>query len=154
MALDRALPLSVGMTFISDQLVHRVIGCAIDVHRELGPGLLESTYGRCFRLELSRTGIPFANEVWLPLVYKGHRLENAYRIDLMIEDRLIVEVKAIDKLLPVHVAQVMTYLRLSGAHQGLLINFNESRLKDGLKSVMLRERTASSASEPSTDEKM
>ena len=90
----------------------------------------------------------------MPLVYKGYRLDNAYRIDLMIEDRLIVEVKAIDKLLPVHVAQVMTYLRLSGAGQGLLINFNESRLKDGLKSVMLRERSASSASEPSTDKKM
>jgi GxxExxY protein len=142
------------MTFISDPLVQRVIGCAIDVHRQLGPGLLESTYGRCFRLELGRCGIPFTNEVWLPLVYRGHQLDNAYRLDLIIEDRLIVEVKAIDKLLPVHVAQVMTYLRLSGARQGLLINFNESRLKDGLKSVMLRERTASSASEPSTDEKM
>jgi len=90
----------------------------------------------------------------VPLVYKGYRLDNAYRIDLMIEDRLIVEVKAIDKLLPVHVAQVMTYLRLSGAGQGLLINFNEARLKDGLKSVMLRAPAASSPSEPSTDEKM
>jgi GxxExxY protein len=142
------------MSFISDPLVHRVIGCAIDVHRELGPGLLESPYCRCLRFELARREIAFSNEVWLPLVYKGLRLHNAYRIDLMVEGRLVVEVKAIDKILPVHLAQVKTYLRLSGAGQGLIFNFHEARLKDGIKSVMLRDSISSSTSESSTDEEI
>src|SRR5688572_26277315 len=122
------------MTFITDPLAQHVIGCAISVHRELGPGLLESTYARCFRLELGRRRIRFSNEVWLPIIYKATRLDNAYRIDLMIEDRLVVEIKAIEKILPVHTAQLLTYVRLSRAGQGLLFNFNEARLKDGIKS--------------------
>lgn len=140
------------MTFISHPLVHQVIGCAIAVHRELGPGLLESTYGRCFRLELVRQQIKFASELLVPIIYKGTRVENAYRIDLLIEDWLVVEIKAIDQLLPVHQAQVLTYLKLSGARQGLLINFNSSRLKDGIKSVLLRDSVPASPSIPSTVE--
>jgi GxxExxY protein len=140
------------MTFVAHPLVHQVIGCGIAVHRELGPGLLESTYSRCFRIELLRQRIKFTDELLVPIIYKGTRVENAYRIDLLVEDWLVVEVKAIEKLLPVHQAQVLTYLKLSGARQGLLINFNSPRLKDGIKSV-LRDPVPSNASGPSTVEK-
>ena len=103
------------MTFVSHPLVHQVIGCGIAVHRELGPGLLESTYGRCFRIELAQHRIKFTSEVLVPINYKGTRVENAYRIDLLIEDWLVVEIKAVETLFPVHQAQLLTYLRLSGA---------------------------------------
>lgn len=140
------------MTFISDPLAGRVIGCAITVHRELGPGLLESTYARCFRLELAHQRIRFSSEVWLPIVYRGTRLENAYRMDLVVEDRLIVEVKAIEKILPVHKAQLLTYVRHVRAKQGLFFNFNEARLKDGIRSVLLGGSVSSLSSDSSTVE--
>ena len=140
------------MTFVADPLVHEVIGCAITVHRELGPGLLESTYARCFKLELTHRRIRFANEVWLPIVYRGTTLDNAFRMDLMVEDWLIVEVKAIEKILPVHKAQLLTYVRLSRARQGLLFNFNQARLKDGILSVLLGGSVSSLSSDPSTVE--
>ena len=141
------------MAFIADPLAQQVIGCAISVHRALGAGLLESTYARCFRLELARQRIRFSSEVWLPIMYKTTRLDNAYRIDLMVEDKLVVEIKAVEKILPVHQAQLLTYVRLSGAGQGLLFNFNEARLKDGIKSVILGAGAASIPSNPSTVEK-
>jgi GxxExxY protein len=127
------------MTFVSDPLVHDVIGCAIDVHRALGPGLLESTYGRCFRAELTAKRITFKTEVPVLIHYRDLRLDGGYRIDLLVEARLIVEIKAVEALQPIHTAQVLTYLRLSGIRQGLIINFNCPRLKDGLKSVLLRD---------------
>jgi GxxExxY protein len=123
------------MTYVSDPLVHRVIGCAIAVHRELGPGLLESSYSRCFQAELAYRGIAFKTEVGVHITYRDLRIDNAYRIDLLVDDWLVVEVKATESILQVHAAQVMTYLRLTGARQGLIINFNCARLKDGLKSV-------------------
>lgn len=138
------------MTFVAHPLVHQVIGCGVDVHRELGPGLLESTYGRCFRIELARHRIKFTSELLVPIIYKGTRVENAYRIDLLIEDWLVVEIKAVEQLLPVHKAQVLTYLKLSRARQGLLINFNSPRLKDGIKSVLLRDSVPSDPSVSST----
>ena len=144
------------MTYITDPLVHDAIGAAIEVHKELGPGLLESTYAHCYKVELAERRISFAAQVWLPVVYKGQRLNDGYRLDLLIEDRLVVEVKAVDKLLPVYDAQVMTYLRLSGARQGLIFNFNEKRLKDGIRSIMLRDSAnsvSSSSSDSSTVEK-
>ena len=140
------------MAFIEDPLVHEVIGCAIAVHRELGPGLLESAYNRCFRLELAHRKIRFSNEVWLPIQYRGISLDNAYRMDLMVEDWLIVEVKAIEKVLPVHRAQLLTYIRLSRARHGLLFNFNEPRLKDGIHSVILGGSVSSPSTTPSTVE--
>jgi len=140
------------MSFVADPLVQEVIGCAINVHRELGPGLLESTYARCFRLELAHRRIRFSNEVWLPIVYRRTRLENAYRMDLLIEDWLIVEVKAVDQILPVHKSQLLTYVRLSRAKQGLLFNFNEACLKDGIRSVLLGGSVTSLSPDPSTDE--
>jgi GxxExxY protein len=140
------------MALIANPLVHEVIGCAIAVHRELGPGLLESAYNRCFRLELAHRKIRFSNEVWLPILYRGISLDNAYRMDLMVEDWLIVEVKAIEKVLPVHRAQLLTYIRLSRARQGLLFNFNEPRLKDGIHSVILGGSVSSPSTIPSTVE--
>ena len=117
-------------------LAHTVIGCAIAVHRALGPGLLESAYGRCVRHELTRRGVRFRPEVPLPLIYDGVTLDCAYRVDLIVEDELMVELKSVDRLLPIHQTQVLTYLKLADLHHGLLINFNVSRLVDGVRSVL------------------
>ena len=116
-----------------NQLTERIIGAAIEVHRVTGPGLLESAYAECLCYELSRSGIEFKREVRLPIEYKGLKLDCGYRIDLLVEDSVIVEVKAVEHLLPVHSAQLLTYLRLSGRKVGLLLNFNETILKNGLK---------------------
>jgi GxxExxY protein len=124
------------MSLISHPLARAVIGCAIDVHRELGPGLLESTYGRCLGFELASRDLPFKTEVPMPVRYKGVYLDCGYRVDLIIDDWLLVEIKSVEKLLPIHVAQALTYLRLSGARQILLINFNVTRLVDGVKSLL------------------
>ena len=124
------------MALVEDPLVQKMIGCAMQVHRFLGPGLLESAYRRCLCRELREQRIQFRTEVPLPLEYRGERLDCGYRLDLIIEDWLVIEVKAVERLLPIHTAQVVTYLRLSGARQGLLINFNVPRLKDGIKSVL------------------
>jgi GxxExxY protein len=137
--------------FASDPLVERVIGCAITVHRELGPGLLETVYRRCMCAELATAEIPFRTEVVVPVIYRNLRLDAGHRIDILVDQRLVVEVKAVERLLPIHTAQVVTYLRLANAKQGLLMNFNSPRLKDGLKSVLLRE-PSSGSSDPSTEE--
>jgi GxxExxY protein len=118
-------------------LSNAVIGCAIEVHRQLGPGLLESTYRQCLGHELSISGIAIRVEHALPVVYKGVQLDCGYRIDLFVEDEIIVELKSVDKLLPIHEAQLLTYLRLADVKQGFLINFNVTQLKEGLKSFVL-----------------
>jgi GxxExxY protein len=110
----------------------KVIGAAIEVHRHLGPGLLESAYSTCLSHELALQGIPFYREVPLPLTYKNVLLETAYRLDFLVGDSLIVELKAVEKLEPVHQAQLLTYLRLSGKRIGLILNFNVPVLKDGI----------------------
>jgi GxxExxY protein len=120
----------------SSPLVHTVIGCAIAVHRALGPGLLESAYGRCVQHELTQRGLHFRPEVPLPLIYDGVALDCAYRADLIVEDTLLVEFKSVDHLLPIHQTQVLTYLKLADLHHGLLINFNVSKLVDGIRSVV------------------
>jgi GxxExxY protein len=120
-----------------DALSNRVIGCALEVHRELGPGLLESTYEQCLAYELSLAGLEFKAQHVLPVKYKGVLIECGYRVDLLVQDSLIVELKSVDKLLPIHEAQLLTYLKLSGVHTGLLMNFNVSYLKDGLKRMVL-----------------
>lgn len=111
----------------------KVIGCAIEVHRELGPGLLESTYEHCLARELSLAGLPFRRQVPLPVHYKGAKLDCGYRIDFVIGGSLLVELKIVDQLNPVHQAQILTYLKLSGIRVGLLINFNVEVLRDGIK---------------------
>jgi len=112
---------------------HAVIGLAIDVHRELGPGLLESAYEECLAYELQRSSIRFLRQEPVPITYKGLHLECGYRLDLLIEDRLVVELKSVDELLPIFDAQVLTYMKLANKSVGLLINFNVPVLKMGLK---------------------
>jgi GxxExxY protein len=113
-----------------------IIAAAIEVHRHLGPGLLESAYEVCLCHELSIRGIPFQRQRELPVVYKGLRLDAGYRIDVLAEETVIVELKAVEALAPIHSAQLLTYLRLTGCHVGLLINFNVVLLKDGLKRLI------------------
>ncbi|MGF1657512.1 MAG: GxxExxY protein [Verrucomicrobiales bacterium] len=119
------------------ELSHRVIGCAIEVHRTLGPGLLESTYEQCLAHELQLQGIPFLLQHPLPVGYKGLRLDCGYRVDILVDNQIILELKSVENLLPIHEAQILTYLKLAGIKHGFLINFNVKRLKDGLKSFVL-----------------
>lgn len=115
-----------------DSISDQVIGAAIEVHRVLGPGMLESTYEACLAHELTKRGVPFRRQVELPVIYKGDRIECGYRIDMLVQDVVIVELKAVDKLLPVHDAQLVTYLRLTDLPLGLLLNFNVRLLKEGI----------------------
>ena len=118
-------------------LSNKIIGCAIEVHRHLGPGLLESTYQQCLAHELRINGIELEIEHPLPVVYKDIRLDCGYRIDLLIENEIILELKSVEKIAPIHEAQLLSYLKLANKKQGFLINFNVLRLKDGLKSYIL-----------------
>ena len=116
-----------------DPFTGKVIGCAIEVHRVLGPGLLESTYQQCLARELHLNGIAFTLEHPLPVEYKGIKLDCGYRIDILVENRLIIELKAVEEIKGIHKAQLLTYMKLSGFDTGLLINFNIGRLKDGIQ---------------------
>jgi len=120
-----------------DELSNQVIGCALEVHRNLGPGLLESTYEQCLAYELKTVGIPFKLQHPLPVEYKNIRLDCGYRIDVLIGDSIIVELKSVDKILPIHQAQLLTYMKLAGISIGLLVNFNVKYLKDGIKRMVL-----------------
>jgi GxxExxY protein len=120
-----------------DPLTRVVIGAAIEVHREMGPGLLESVYQSCMEHELMLQGISFKPQVRLPLIYKGKPIDNEFIMDLYFPDQLVVELKAVEKLLPIHEAQLLTYLRLSKTHVGLLLNFNVRVLKDGIKRLVV-----------------
>ena len=120
-----------------DELSKNVIGCAIEVHRNLGPGLLESTYRQCLACELSHANIPFQMEVPLPVRYKEMLLDCGYRIDLVISGDLIVEIKCVEALLPIHQAQILTYMKLATIPIGLLINFNVTKLQSGIKRFVL-----------------
>jgi GxxExxY protein len=115
----------------------QVIGLAIEVHRQLGPGLLESAYQACLGQELREAGLPFAQQVALPIIYKGRTLDCEYRMDFVVEPGLVLEVKSVATILPVHEAQLLTYLRLSGHRVGLLLNFNSPVLKDGIRRRVL-----------------
>ena len=120
-----------------DELSNRVIGCALEVHRVLGPGLLESTYTKCLAHELAIADIPFRMEHPVAVDYKGVKLDCGYRIDLLVDDRIIIELKSVDELLPVHKAQLLTYMKLAGISIGLLMNFNVRYLKSGIKRMVL-----------------
>jgi len=113
-----------------------VIAAAIEVHRELGPGLLESTYEACLAYELTQRGLNVNRQAELPVVYRGVKLDCGYRMDLLVEDRVVVEVKSVQALQPVHEAQLLSYLKLSGRHVGLLINFNVELLKLGIRRLV------------------
>lgn len=118
-------------------LTREIIGAAIEVHRNLGPGLLESAYRRCLMRELFLRGIQFRNECPLPLEYKGLKLDSGYRLDLLVEDAVVVEAKSVESLARIHEAQLLTYLKLGGWTVGLLINFNVDVLKNGIRRRVL-----------------
>jgi GxxExxY protein len=120
-----------------DELSKRVIGCAIEVHRNLGPGLLESTYEQCLAHELKCVGIPFMLQHPLPVNYSGVKLDCGYRVDLLIDNKIIVELKSVEKLLPIHQAQLLTYMKLAEIKIGLLMNFNVRFMKNGIKRMVL-----------------
>jgi GxxExxY protein len=119
-----------------DTLTRQIIGAGIEVHRNLGPGLLESTYMPCMQLELSTAGLSFVAQRPVPIFYKGLQLDAKYRIDLLVEDLVVVELKSVDHVLPVYHAQVLTYMRLLKCPAGLLINFNVLKLIDGVKRLI------------------
>jgi GxxExxY protein len=120
-----------------DELSKKVIGCALEVHKHLGPGLLESTYEQCLAHEMKLAGMHFKVQHPLPVEYKGIKLDCGYRIDLFVEESLIVELKSVEKILPIHQAQLLTYMKLAGVPVGLLINFNVKLLKSGIKRMVL-----------------
>ena len=120
----------------SNFLTEIIIGCAIEVHKALGPGLLESAYEECLCFELSERKIPFKRQVHLPIDYRGVKLDCGYRMDLVVEDLVIVELKTVERFAPIHEAQLLSYLKLHNKHLGLLINFHVSALKNGIKRVV------------------
>lgn len=115
-----------------ESLTKRIIASAIEVHRTLGPGLLESVYEICLCHELKLIGLNFVQQLSLPIEYKGIKLDAGYRIDLVVENKVIIEIKAVKTILPVHEVQLLTYMKLTGTSVGLLLNFNEAVLKDGI----------------------
>jgi GxxExxY protein len=121
----------------SDALSGRVLGCAIEVHRQLGPGLLESAYRTCLAYELQSAGLRFVAEKPIGLSYKGVELDCGFRIDLLVEDSLVIELKTVDRLLPVHSAQLLTYMKLANLRVGLLMNFQARVLRDGIQRLVL-----------------
>lgn len=119
-----------------NEISHRIIGAAIEVHKELGPGLLESSYETCLAYELKQLSFNVKTQIALPVVYKGVKLSAGYRIDILVENNVIIEVKAVDMLADIHTAQLLTYLKLKELKLGLLINFNSVRVIDGVKRVV------------------
>ena len=117
---------------LEESITEQVIGGAIEVHRSLGPGLLESTYEECLAHELTDRGVAFVRQYQVPVVYRGHKLDCGFRADMLVENAVIVELKAVKEVIAIHEAQLMTYLRLSGKSVGLIINFNVPRLIDGI----------------------
>lgn len=120
-----------------DHLTSRIIGAAIEVHRRLGPGLLESTYETCFCYELGLAGLKIKRQIPVPIFYRDVRLDSGYRIDMIVEDEVILEIKSVASLLPVHEAQLLSYLKHNGGGRGLLINFNVKLLKNGIKRLIV-----------------
>jgi GxxExxY protein len=120
-----------------EQLTGQIIGLAIEVHKGLGPGLLESAYEECLCFELKNAGVAFARQVLLPVTYKSMKLNGGYRMDLVVENRVVVEIKSVEHILPVHQAQLLTYLKLSRIPNGLLFNFYSAVLRDGIRRATL-----------------
>jgi len=125
------------MEFLYKELTGQIIDSAITVHRLLGPGLLESAYEECLYSELQNCGLQTLKQIPMPLMYKEKKLDIGYRIDLLVENKVVIEVKSVDLLNPIHTAQIMTYMKLSGCRIGLLINFNVLLLKEGIKRIII-----------------
>lgn len=120
-----------------NDISHQIIGAAIAVHKELGPGLLESVYEVCLMQEMENQGLHTARQVNMPLYYKERQTDKEFRLDLLVENEVIVELKAVDEILPIHEAQLLTYLKLANKHLGLIINFNVPLLRDGIRRMVL-----------------
>lgn len=120
-----------------EAIAHQVVGAVLTVHRQLGPGLLESTYNYCLAAELRARGLRVDQQVGLPVVYNGDQLDIGYRIDLLVEGVIIIESKVVEALAPIHEAQLLTYLKLSGVKLGFLVNWNEVLVKDGIKRMVM-----------------
>ena len=125
------------MTYENDELSQQVIGLAIQVHRHLGPGLLESAHEECLCLELKEASVPFRRQVPLPIIYESIKLDCGYRLDVVVKDQLILELNTVERLLPIHNVQLLTYMKLSGIRTGSLLNFSSAVLKDGLRRLIL-----------------
>lgn len=119
------------------RLSQKIIGAAIEVHQALGPGLLESIYEECMSLQMKEDGLSFERQKEIPVVYKGKKLDVTYKADFIVENKIILELKAVEKVLPIHEAQLLTYLKLAGLSLGLFMNFNSVLLKDGIKRMAL-----------------
>lgn len=119
-----------------NEIGERLLGCAIAVHRRLGPGLLEAVYEECLAFELQRRGLRFARQRQLPVIYDGHRMESTLRLDLIVEDRVVVEIKSVEQIMPIHQAQLLTYLKLGNLRLGYLLNFNVKAMKDGIRRMV------------------
>lgn len=117
---------------MSNELTHEIIGSAIEVHRELGPGLLESIYEECLVVELTQRGLTMVNQYPIPVIYKGKQLSSVYRCDLLVQDTVIVELKTVDMIAEIHKAQLLTYLKVTGLRYGLLLNFNVPTMRQGI----------------------
>lgn len=120
-----------------DRIAAAIVDAGLQVHKALGPGLLESTYEECLAYELTDRGLQFRRQLAIPIVYKSVKLDAGYRLDLIVESKVIVEVKAIDQVQPIHQAQLITYLKLSGCRLGLLANFNVTLFKDGIRRIVV-----------------
>lgn len=120
------------MALLFEELTSRIIGCAMEVHKELGPGLLESSYEECLCYELSAAGLSFQRQLALPIRYKSIKLDAGYRMDIVVEDKIILELKSVEAVTALHEAQLLTYLRLARKRVGLIINFNVPKIKEGV----------------------
>jgi GxxExxY protein len=125
------------MELLYKELTGKIVDSAVTVHKLMGPGLLESAYEECLYFELQNQGIKILKQLPMPLIYNDRKLDIGYRIDLLVEDKVVIEVKSVDLLNPIHTAQLMTYLKLSGCRIGLLINFNVIFLKEGIRRIIL-----------------
>lgn len=120
-----------------EKIFKTVLDCSFSVHSALGPGLLESSYEECLRFELEKNGLKVKKQQALPLVYKEIKLDVGYRVDLLVENKIIIEIKSVDAVADIHMAQILTYMKLSACKLGLLVNFNVKHLKNGIKRVIL-----------------
>jgi GxxExxY protein len=134
-----------------NEITELIIGCAIKIHRSLGPGLLESAYEACLFYELSKIGLTVEKQKALPLIYESVKLDCGYRADFVIENKVVIEVKSVDAIADIHLAQILTYLKLSNCKVGLLINFNVLKLTDGLKRVVNKYNDSAALSESSAN---
>ena len=124
------------LSFTENEISKVIIGCAIDVHKQLGPGLLESAYQECLCFEIKEKGLQFYREKPMPIIYKDIKLDHGYRIDILVENKVIIEIKSVEKISNVHLKQLLTYIKVTDLKLGLLINFNEALIKNGIKRVV------------------